>query len=382
MMSVRDIEMINSFGDKLAELMKGSKLSISEVADKTGLSYAEIRNIKDKNLKKIDPYKIVRISNYFHINPAYLLGVEYLPDDLNIGVKSIEFQSSFYERETTDFFYDNKCDISDEYEPEYEEAVYNVIHSYVEIHKMSTGYYCSDYDDSRIKPLSPKDLEKKFRDYVIDTWESLFDGDKREYSKSCLAPASSDDVISVGKAIVKMRDVYKLTRKELAERAGLSEDTLFRIERGLNKKINSEHIDRISRELRCTSDFLLGRSCDPTANESGFACLYEVENSFVYRRVQVGHDLSYANTHMDSHSLKLLVEMIRQIDRLFNFKIMSCNLFGESLSLQDVYFREQAMYKEKYKNRGAHFYFDHYKVLEGGREADGYKEAERESPFR
>ena len=141
---------------------------------------------------------------------------------------------------------------------------------------------------------------------------------------------------------------------------------MYRIESGINKKINYEHIQLIARELLCTSDFLLGESCDPTSNRDGSSLFYPIERELVFRYVQLGHDLSYALTYMDAESKEIVISMIHNINTMYTYKKMNEDSFGKRLSVQEVFFREESRYMDTYKKRGAHFYTKRYSMSEGG----------------
>lgn len=165
-------------------------------------------------------------------------------------------------------------------------------------------------------------------------------------------------------AIKQLRELYGLTRKELGIMTRLGEDSIYRIESGINKKINYEHISLIARELLCTPDFLLGESCDPTTNRDGSSLFYRREG-LVFRHVQLGHDLAYAWNYMDLESKEVVADMIHTLNTMYKYKELSEDSFGKRLSIQEVFFREQELYMERYKNRGAHFYTKKYKVDKG-----------------
>ena len=115
----------------------------------------------------------------------------------------------------------------------------------------------------------------------------------------------------------------------------------------------------------CSTDFLLGESCDPTANRDGNSLFYHLNDDIVFRHVQLGHDLAYASNYMDDSAKSILTGMIDNLNLMYQYKKNKEDSFGKRLSTQEVFFREQRLYKDKYKNRGARFYTQRYNVKEG-----------------
>ena len=179
--------------------------------------------------------------------------------------------------------------------------------------------------------------------------------------------AKINNVVETGKTIQRMRKRYGITRKDLADRTGLSVDCVFRIETGKNRNIDYNHINLIARELLCTTDFLIGESCDPTARKDGESYHYLASlggDIFIFSHVQLGHDLAYAYNHMNEEAQNYVVQTIRYFNTMYDLREISNQDRGERLSIQDVFFREQESYNERRKNRGATFYTKKYYVTE------------------
>ena len=64
-----------------------------------------------------------------------------MPDDVYVKEEYVEFITSFFEKEGGDFLLYNKIPLLPKYDEEYEKCVVQAIHSYIEAHKLATGYY-------------------------------------------------------------------------------------------------------------------------------------------------------------------------------------------------------------------------------------------------
>lgn len=356
-------DLISNLSKNVKKAMADQKISINELAKRTGLSFSVIRNIRDGKIKKLNAENICKLVLYFHISPNQLLGTDLIPAELNINKECVEFITSFFEKEAGDFTYYNKCEFLKDYDLQYEECVVNTIHSFIEAHKMATGYYYEAIDSAKTKSLTEDSINKEYRKYAMNEAFFLFSSKNKGSDENDARDEGIkgiDKISATGMAIKHLRELYGLTRKELGIRTRLGEDCIYRIESGINKKINYEHINLIARELLCTSDFLLGESCDPLSNRNGFSLFYPERSGLVFRHVQLGHDLAYAWTYMDQASKDIVINMIHTLNTMYNYKKLSEGSFGKRLSIQEVFFREQNLYMERYKNRGAHFYREKY----------------------
>ena len=360
--------LISNLSKNVKKLMIEQKISINELAKRTGLSFSEIRNIRDGKIKKLNTQNIYKLVNYFHIFPEQLLGIDSIPEELHITGEYVEFITSFFEKEAEDFIFYNNSKFLKDYDSQYEECVVNAIHSFIEAHKMATGYYHEAIDSEKTQSLTEDFINKEYKEYLFNEFFQRLSAENEERDGINVKDEgvnTVDKISATGMAIKKLRELYGLTRKELGSRTRLGEDCIYRIESGINKKINYEHINLIARELLCTSDFLLGESCDPTSNRLGSSLFYHAEKGLEFRHVQLGHDLAYAWTYMDSASKDMVTNMIHTLNIMYKYKKLSEDGFGKRLSIQEVFFREQALYMERYKNRGAHFYTKKYKMDKG-----------------
>lgn len=364
-------DMIKNLSRNIRAIMDEQKISMNELAKRTGLSFPVIRNIRDGKNKKINAKNVLRLATYFHVSPNQLLGTETIPEELNIKEEHVEFVTSFFEKEAGDFTYYNKCEFRNKYDIEFEECVVNAIHSFIEAHKIATGYYHKGFDYERIERLTPDLIKKEYHNYVLKEFVKNQDyANENRSSEDCVVKSReltiADKVAATGITIKKLRDLYGISRKELADRTGLGVDCIYRIESGINKSVNYEHINLIAKELLCTPDFLLGESCDPTCNREEASLFYPLHKKEIeFRYVQLGHDLSYAWRYMDSASKDIVISMIHMLNTMYDYKLVHKESYGERLPIQEVFFREQKQYMEKYKNRGASFYTTKYSVNKG-----------------
>ncbi len=359
--------LISNLSRNVKKIMADRKISINELAKKTGLSFSVIRNIRDGKIKKLNAQNLNKLAGYLHLSPSQLLGTDSIPEELNIIEECAEFIPSFFEKEAEEFTSENRCGFLKGYDLQYEECIVNTIHFYIEAHKLATGYYHEAAEPVKTKSLTKESVNKAYEKYILNQIFQKFSQEKegrQENNVKGEEVKAVDQIAAAGRAIKQLRDLYGLTRKELGIRSGLGEDCIYRIESGMNKKINYEHISEIAGELLCTPDFLLGESCDPTSNRDGSSLFYR-RDGLIYRHVQLGHDLAYAWNYMDSESKAVVVDMIHTLNTMYNYKELSEESFGKRLSIQEVFFREQALYTERWKNRGAHFYTKKYKVDKG-----------------
>lgn len=361
-MKYDETELLENMRKNLNKMMQEQKITVSDLSERTGVSTYEIRNIKEGKIKRLNAKNIVKLAFYFQVTPNEFLGAKELPEELEIDVSHVEFQTSFYEKEGLDFTFYNKCDLLDSYDPEFEKCVVNCIHSFVEAHKLAAGYYYEKIDREETRQLSGMNIDDNYKNYVIEKIFRKYDGNSEDEEDKVPFCDKIDEISNseqIGKTIKKMREMYNITRKELSERTGLGIDCLYRIENGQNKKINYSHINIIARELLCTADFLLGESCDPTADKSGKTQFY-IGKDLIFRYVELGHDLAYVKNYMDEENKEIVIKLINQLNLLYKLYDMNKGKMGKRLDNQDVYFREQKHYKNNYKNRGAHFYTKKY----------------------
>lgn len=67
-----------------------------------------------------------------------------------------------------------------------------------------------------------------------------------------------DDAVKFGKRVAEMRGKRRMSQQELAERAGLAYQSIWRIERGGQGEPGLFTAVRIARALECSVDYLTG----------------------------------------------------------------------------------------------------------------------------
>lgn len=104
MFEIKDeLAMLDNFSTFVANMMKKQKISVETLAKRTGLSAPVIRNIKEKKVKKLNAHNIVKIAQYFRLSPDEVLGIENAHEKLGITSEHVEFETSFYEKDASDF---------------------------------------------------------------------------------------------------------------------------------------------------------------------------------------------------------------------------------------------------------------------------------------
>lgn len=63
--------------------------------------------------------------------------------------------------------------------------------------------------------------------------------------------------MSLGERIIRARKRKGWTRRELARRTGLHEDSLLKVEYGLRTDVAAQTIKSLAAALECTTDYLL-----------------------------------------------------------------------------------------------------------------------------
>ena len=64
--------------------------------------------------------------------------------------------------------------------------------------------------------------------------------------------------MAIGKKVYRLRVARKLTQKELADRAGISQAIISRLETDDRDNITSDVLKGLAKVLGCTTDYLVG----------------------------------------------------------------------------------------------------------------------------
>ena len=71
----------------------------------------------------------------------------------------------------------------------------------------------------------------------------------------------------IGQKLKEFREIYNIDRKEMAERFHITEDALYRIEKG-KVGLSSEYCYILANELNCDMNYLFGRNPVPRQMDS------------------------------------------------------------------------------------------------------------------
>lgn len=72
----------------------------------------------------------------------------------------------------------------------------------------------------------------------------------------------------LGERVRELRAKQGLNQKQLAEKAGITQATISRIESGLVHQLKSEALKRLALALATTVDYLIGKTTKPTPDET------------------------------------------------------------------------------------------------------------------
>ena len=62
----------------------------------------------------------------------------------------------------------------------------------------------------------------------------------------------------IGKKVYRLRRERQLSQKELADRAGISQPVISRLETDERSNVNADVLKRLAKALGCTTDYLVG----------------------------------------------------------------------------------------------------------------------------
>jgi len=74
-------------------------------------------------------------------------------------------------------------------------------------------------------------------------------------------------VMSLGQRVKALREKLDMNQKELADKSGITQATISRIESQQVKQLKSEALSRLAEALRVTVDYLVGRTDTLTPDE-------------------------------------------------------------------------------------------------------------------
>jgi transcriptional regulator with XRE-family HTH domain len=62
----------------------------------------------------------------------------------------------------------------------------------------------------------------------------------------------------IGEKVLQLRTKRRLTQQELADRAGISQPVICRLEKDVRANVNADVLKRLAEVLGCTTDYLVG----------------------------------------------------------------------------------------------------------------------------
>ena len=71
----------------------------------------------------------------------------------------------------------------------------------------------------------------------------------------------------IGEKVQRLRLERKMTQQELADRAGISQPVISRLEREARANVNADVLKRLAQVLGCTTDYLVGMHEDEDESE-------------------------------------------------------------------------------------------------------------------
>lgn len=347
---------INKISCYLNDRMEKKGVGPKELANQTGLTLAEIRNLREAKLKRVNMQNVVRLARCFGDSVEEILGSKSLPDYLKVDVQLLEYDEPFFSYYGDRLFGIADC-FGNEYDEPYELCVVNTVHSFVEAHKLANGYYTDGIRKENTKLLTKENIEKEYVNYVLEKIRLKYE--KTEASSDNQTEASSANQIGekpwqlkIGKNLRVIREHRDISREKLAIMTGISVDIIYRIENGQNKRVDYGQLGKLALGCNCTLDFLLGTSVDPVADAGNVDVFYGLKKTFIHKHVQVGHDLAYVSEYMDDASKSIVKCMIDNLNLMFKKKEITDSLGYKPLSLAEVYVREQELFKAEHPNRG------------------------------
>lgn len=345
---------VKNMAQYVNDRMRSNNIGPTELAKRTGLSDAEVRNIRDAKLKKVSMHSVSRLTRYFGCSVEELLGTKNLPENLSVNCSMVEYEEPFYRYYGDRLFGINDC-FGMKYDDEYEKVIVNTIHSFVRAHMIAVGYFQEGLDKQICLSLTKEKIESDFRDVVIREFLSEDSVSEEEFI------SKQDFSALVGNNVRIIREYRKMTRIDLEAKSGISRDIIYKIETGEKKSVDYEQLIKIAVACVCSIDFLLGDSIDPVADANGNDVFCGVTRTFIEKHVEVGHDLAYISNYMDKNSKQLAKGIIDYLNLMYKQKRVTDSHNNRKLSKAEVYVREQTDFRDAHPNRGYRGYTRQYK---------------------
>ena len=72
----------------------------------------------------------------------------------------------------------------------------------------------------------------------------------------------------LGEKVLRLRTAKRLTQQELADRAGISQPIISRLEKNVRANVNADVLKGLAKALGCTTDYLVGMHEEDENEES------------------------------------------------------------------------------------------------------------------
>ena len=75
--------------ERLEDLRNRRKLTLKEVAEKTGIDYSTLSRIENGNVKKVGDDVLLKLARFFGVSTDFLLGITDFPDKKNYTAEEL-----------------------------------------------------------------------------------------------------------------------------------------------------------------------------------------------------------------------------------------------------------------------------------------------------
>ena len=79
--------------ERMEDLRNRRKLTLKEVAEKTGIDYSTLSRIENGNVKKVGDDVLLKLARFFGVSTDFLLGITNVPDKKNYTIEELGLTS-------------------------------------------------------------------------------------------------------------------------------------------------------------------------------------------------------------------------------------------------------------------------------------------------
>ena len=76
--------------ERMEDLRNQRKLTLKEVAEKTGIDYSTLSRIENGNVKKVGDDVLLKLARFFGVSTDFLLGITNVPDKKNYTIEELD----------------------------------------------------------------------------------------------------------------------------------------------------------------------------------------------------------------------------------------------------------------------------------------------------